>query len=314
MSYAASPHWRTYQPFLPEQLRCDRQHQPVEELWAWNDHQVHLDRHVDHDAPAKMIALHGAGGNGRLLASVGIAAHPSAETVAPDLPGYGHTRLPDDTSTYTYTDWIACVEALVDAESARNDRPIILFGASIGGMLAYDVAARTPRVQGVIATCLLEPRDPEVRRAVVRHPTLAHGIPLALALGPLLGRVRVPIRLLANVRAIANTPELAAACLTDPLGGGNRVPLAFLTSWLRSQRPLPPEQFSTPVLLVHPGDDRWTPPALSQPFLRRIAGETTYVELDNCGHFPVEEPGLTTMTQAIHNFLEQITGKRLPPT
>lgn len=190
MTYARAREWVAYQPFLPAGLRCDGEREPVEEFWAWDGHQVHLDRHVDEQAPVK-LALHGGGGDGRLLASVGIAARGAAETVAPDLPGYGHTRFAG--SPYTYGDWVACVRALVEAEAARDGRPIVLFGASMGGMLAYDVAAHAPAVRGVIATCLLEPRDPQVRRAVVRHPALAYGIPLLVALGPFLGGLRVPV-------------------------------------------------------------------------------------------------------------------------
>lgn len=63
------------------------------------------------------------------------------------------------------------------------------------------------------------------------------------------------------------------------------------------------------MLLVHPGDDRWTPPHLSQRFLDRIAGSTTYVELDNCGQFAVEEPGLTAMAEAILALLTGILGE-----
>lgn len=304
MSYGQARDWVAYQPFLPAGLRCEGEREPVEEDWSWGSHVVHLDRHADEHAPVKLLALHGGGGNGRLLASVGIAARGVAETVAPDLPGYGHTRLAS--SSYTYDDWVDCVEALVDAEVARDERPVVLFGASMGGMLAYDVAARTSTVRGVIATCLLEPRDAQVRRAVVRHPTLTYGIPVLLALSLLLDGLRVPIRWLADVRAIANDPALADACINDPVGGGNRVPLSFLASWLQSKRPIPPEQFATPVLLVHPGKDRWTPSRLSRTFLDRIAATTTYVELENCGHFPVEEPGITAMADAILAFLGQM--------
>ncbi|MPY81187.1 MAG: alpha/beta fold hydrolase [Actinophytocola sp.] len=47
------------------------------------------------------------------------------------------------------------------AERAADDRPLVLFGASMGGMLAYEAAARTR--QAVVATCLLDPRDPGAR-------------------------------------------------------------------------------------------------------------------------------------------------------
>lgn len=311
MTYARHRAWQAYQAFLPSELRCEGEAEPVEQYWEWRGHRVHLDRQVDTGAPVKLIALHGGGGNGRLVASVGIGARGLAETVAPDLPGYGHTELTDG-HAYTYADWVDCVEALVDTEASSDGRPIVLFGASMGGMLAFDVAARSRRVRAVVATCLLEPRDPEVRREVVRHPVLAPAIPLLLAVEPLIGRLRVPIRLLANVRAIANDPGLVEACLADPVGAGNRIPLSFITSWLRSERPVPPEEVHVPVLLAHPVDDRWTPPHLSRSFLERTGGNSRYVELPNCGHFPVEEPGISLLGEAIGDFISQVVGDKAP--
>ncbi len=302
--YSTDRAWRAHQPFLPDHLRCEGDRTPREEYWSWRDHRVHLDRHTDAEAPFKLVALHGGGGNGRLMAPVGIGVHGVAETVAPDLPGYGHTRLAD--GPYRYEDWCEVVADLVDAEVARDGRPVVLFGASMGGMLAYDVAARSEHVVGVVATCLLEPRDPDVRRAVVRFPAMAGAIPLVLALADRVGRIRVPVRWLANVRAIANDPRLADACRRDPTGGGTRVPLAFLSSWLRSDRPVPPQRFGTPLLLVHPAADRWTPASLSLEFLQQVAGPTAYVELANCGHFPVEEPGISAMHDAILDFITRL--------
>lgn len=309
MTYAEHRAWDAYQPYLPPALRCEGDAEPLERYWDWRGHRIHLDRHVDPAAPVKLIALHGGGGNGRLIASVGIAARGLAETVAPDLPGYGHTHVVDG-DRYTYADWVDCVEALVEAESS-DGRPIVLFGASMGGMLGFDVAARSPRVRAVVATCLLDPRDREVRRAVVRHPALASAIPVILALEPLVGGLRVPVRLLADVRAIANDPGLVEACLADPVGGGNRVPLSFIASWLRSERPSPPQDVGVPVLLAHPGADRWTPPHLSRAFLDRVGGDSRYVELPNCGHFPVEEPGISTLAAAMSAFIRQVLGDDL---
>lgn len=42
-----------------------------------------------------VIVLHGGGGNGRVVMTLGSMLHESgAEVVAPDLPGYGLPRLP----------------------------------------------------------------------------------------------------------------------------------------------------------------------------------------------------------------------------
>lgn len=305
-SYAQEAAWRSYQPHLPPDLRCTDDRVPDEEWWRWRDRVVHVDRHTTPEAPAKIIAFHGAAGHGRLLAPVGIAAREFAETVAPDMPGYGHTDL-GARKAFTYDDWVDAGVDLVASESQRDSRPIILFGASIGGMLAYDVAARAPQVRGVIATCLLDPRVPAVRRAVLRHEVLdrlTFALPLAARLAPAL---RIPTRLLANVRTVANDKDLVAAMLADKRGAGNAVPLSFLASWLASQRPVQPERFDVcPILLVHPGDDHWTPAPLSVAFLARLAVDTKYEDLPGCGHFPVEEPGLTVMRAAMKTFVHDV--------
>lgn len=53
-------------------------------------------------------------------------------------------------------------------ETEDDGRPLILLGASIGGMIAYEVAERSGLVTEVAATCLLDPRDKQVRAVLTR--------------------------------------------------------------------------------------------------------------------------------------------------
>ena len=76
------------------------------------------------------------------------------------------------------------------------------------------------------------------------------------------------------------------------------MPIGFLTSYMR-YRHTPPELMTTPVTLLHPSRDAWTPVELSVRVLRRIAAPTTLVMLRECGHFPVEEPGITDLVTEI---------------
>ncbi|MGK2853264.1 MAG: alpha/beta hydrolase, partial [Microbacteriaceae bacterium] len=195
-----------------------------------------------------------------------------------------------------YSDWLDLLCDIVAAERARDDRPIILFGASMGGLMAYEVAHRTGAVTAVLATCLLDTSDPEAVRAAARIKIPGRFSAGALrAVSPVLGSVRVPIRWLADMSAMSNDPGLSRLCASDPRGGGVRVPIGFLSSWL-NYRHTPPEQYrGAPVTLVAPAADAWTPAELSLRFLRRIAGETRAVLLDNCGHYPIEEPGLSQL-------------------
>jgi pimeloyl-ACP methyl ester carboxylesterase len=108
---------------------------------------------------------------------------------------------------------------------------------------------------------------------------------------------------LRKMRVIANDPNLARIVRRDRRGGGNVVPARFLRSWFTYRPVREIEELALPILLVHPADDRWTPAALSERTLARFAGPTRSVLLDNCGHFPVEEPGLTVLERELGAFV-----------
>ncbi|WP_260436253.1 alpha/beta fold hydrolase [Burkholderia sp. Bp9143] len=79
-----------------------------------------------------------------------------------------------------------------------------------------------------------------------------------------------------------------------------------------SYRPaLEPEDFRVcPILLTQPAADRWTPRHLSEPFLARIRNVPVKVEmLDNAGHYPLEQPGLAQMVDAIDAFYRDVTAR-----
>ncbi|MFC7686329.1 hypothetical protein [Ureibacillus sp. GCM10028918] len=61
-------YWKKYQRFFPDELRINENNLPTEEWWDWNECQIHLDRMPVPDSKVKVILIHGAGGNGRLLA------------------------------------------------------------------------------------------------------------------------------------------------------------------------------------------------------------------------------------------------------
>lgn len=60
-----------------------------------------------------------------------------------------------------------------------------------------------------------------------------------------------------------------------------------------------PESTTTPVTLLHPGRDAWTPVELSVRVLSRMGGPAELVMLRECGHFPIEEPGLSDLVTTV---------------
>lgn len=296
------PHVERYLRFVPTRLRAPLV--PTETEWfpRGGGTTLHLHRHPAPAATprARIVVLHGAGGHGRMLSAVGVLAQElGCSAVAPDLPGYGHTVV-SDPSTTTYLDWVRAGLEVVDAE-ASHGQPVVVFGASMGGRLALDIAHLAGgAVDAVVATCLLDPRRPEVRRVVARHPALGRLAPLLGTAPGLTDRVRVPIGWVAPIRAIANDPALAATCAADPLGAGGRIPLGFVRSWFTHDPGYEPETFAAcPVTLAHPGDDRWTPIEISRAWFDGLTVDKQVHVLDGCGHFPVEEPGVTQLGEAL---------------
>lgn len=84
------------------------------------------------------------------------------------------------------------------------------------------------------------------------------------------------------------------------------VPLGFFADWFAYPHTSPEQFTSAPVTLLHPAADRWTPLPPSQRFLDRISAPTRSVLLDNCGHWPIEEPGFTQLITEARSVLTPI--------
>lgn len=306
-TYAENTHWKRYQPFFPERARVTDDNAPTEEAWPWRDATIHLDRYERPDARVKVILLHGAGANGRIMGAFGtLLQRYGYACVAPDLPGYGMTDAPS--VMMTQDAWVQVVADLVDAEVARDGLPVVLFGASLGGMLAYQVACRNPVVSGVIATTLANPADPETGALLAKHPLMAQvGRVVLNLLSRVLDPIRVPIRWLTKMNHISNDPEMVAALVADRSAAGSVVPLRFLRTLMSTPPDIAPEDFQCcPVLLAHPQEDGMTPIEMSEAFYERLAAPKRYVILEGAGHMPLEQPGIDQLEEAVLSFLGDV--------
>lgn len=213
--------WGKIQSLFPASHQLNHANLPKVEWYGWKENRIHLDRYEVKQSAVKLIIFHGGGGYGRLLAPCGIMAQQSGyEAVVPDLPGYGLTQVPDK-DALLYQDWVDFAIDFIRAEQQRDSRPIVLFGASMGGLLAYEAAAHSRIPVGIAATCLLDPQDPQVRRAVSLYSWMGSLIgPLFKVGRPLLDPMRIPMRWIAKMNAIANDPKIAKMIAKDPLGGG----------------------------------------------------------------------------------------------
>ena len=285
-----------YASFLPTARKTSLA-PPISEWWPWRNHRVHLLRLGDSNAPIRLIVVHGAGAHAAALWPIAsLLAGRNVDLTAVDLPLYGRT-VTASRGTVTYEDWVAL---LVDLISAEDDgRPVILLGASIGGLLTVEAAARSRRVAAVVATCLLDPQERSARSAMTRFGSLALVFMqlLKLVRGPI-SRFPVKISWIADLRSMGRDPGLGRLCAKDARGGGAWVPLGFLASYMRHPH-FAARTALLPVHLMHPELDEWTPAELSESTLRTLHGPTTSRLLRGCGHFPLEEPGLQDLLSGL---------------
>lgn len=296
--------WRQIESHLPEGFRTSLSTMPEESFMDWNGWKIHLDSYKNADAPAKVILLHGVGGNGRLLSFIAVPLFNAGyEVIAPDLPGYGNSIVKK--RKVVYDDWVNLVSFLIDQEKAKDQRPVFVFGLSAGGMLAYHAAAKNPQVAGVIATNLLDQRNKKVRDASTGSKLKSRVlVPMLKFTSLFAGGAMLPMKKVANMKAIVNDEEVLKLLLSDEKSSGTKVPLRFLTSLIKAKPAIEPEDFQIPVLLVHPGEDLWTPTWTSEVFFNRLTGEKDLKILENAGHFPIEQPGISQLPEYSIKFIE----------
>jgi len=307
MNYADQPAWREIQNFLPPAYRLQPGQEPREEWWNWRQHRIHLDAYRNPSAPLKVMLFHGVGTNGRQMTTILGAplARLGLETIAIDMPGYGLTEVGKG-ARVRYDDWVQAGSDLVDAELARDPRPIVLYGLSAGGMETYHVAALNRKVRGIVGMTFLDQRLRQVGDETALNPFMNRvGGPL-IKLGartPLAG-LRLPMSLAGKMHALVNDPAALKACLADRTSAGNWVTIRFLASYMSYVPAVEPENFEVcPILLTQPAQDRWTPLHLSELFLGRVGKvPVRTVMLENAGHYPIEQAGLDRMVTAIADF------------
>lgn len=302
MDYRDDHFWEMVQSYLPLENRLSADGFPQEYFIDIQNMKVHIDHYKVQNPKARIILLHGVGGNGRLLSFIAVPLMRNGfEVICPDLPLYGYTEYQ---GTITYDTWVNCGTAIVN-EFSHDALPVFLFGLSAGGLLAYQIATHCPEVKGILATCILDQRNRYITMQTASNAYIAViGNMLISATYKLIGSLTVPMKMVANMKEITNDHTLAELLMKDKKSSGARVPLAFIHSMLHPVIDIEPENFTMcPFLLVHPGDDRWTDISLSRLFFDRLACEKEIQILEGAGHFPIEHKGLQQLEKYCVEFI-----------
>lgn len=304
MNYLNDTTWRKVQEYLPIKNRLNNDIMPKEYFVIIDNINIHIDHYVIENPKATIVLFHGVGGNGRLLSFIAVPlCRQGYEVICPDLPLYGYMEY---SGTISYDTWVEYGTKLVKRYQ-KNKLSMFVFGLSAGGMLAYQVAGECDNISGIVATCILDQRNPMVTNKTASNPLVAKvGKGFINVFHKLLGKWKLPMKMVSNMKAIVNNEELADILMKDKKSSGAKVSIEFLYTMLSPNIRLEAWQFDKcPFLLVHPENDKWTDVSLSRLFFDELACTKELNMLEGAGHFPIEPKGLYQLEEYCLDFFER---------
>ncbi len=138
----------------------------AEEIWL-DDRMLTVRRVAEGGTPTVMI--HGLGGSSLNWTDLALEFRGRLDSWAVDLPGFGASPPPRD-GDYTPA---GHARAVLDLITERIGRPVHIFGNSMGGAIAVQLAARAP--QWVRSMTLVSPALPggKIKRSNMHLPVIA---------------------------------------------------------------------------------------------------------------------------------------------
>ncbi|MFF8614373.1 thioesterase II family protein [Streptomyces sp. NPDC015350] len=216
-------------------------------------------------APVRLVCLPYAGGSGAVFRTWAAGLDGAAEVYALTLPGHAHRwRQPLAEDPYRLADDIADATA-----SLQDERPLVLLGYSLGGLLAFEVARRLHR----------RGRAPELLMVAACPP------PALLPEGR--SRHTLPDReFIALLRDMGATP---GAILDEPEMIGLLLPMLRADFALSERyRYTPGEPLPTPIVAVGGSDDPEIAPATMAGWAEETALSLTQIVVPG-GHLFLHE-------------------------
>lgn len=280
---------------------------PPAERWILPVGEVHV--REDGTGPRPAVLVHGLGGSSLNWLPLMERLDREVTALALDLPGFGASPPPRD-GDYSPRGHARTVAATIESWRDRSgiDEPVHVFGNSMGGAIAVQLAARRPDL--VASVTLISPALPSVRvgRGNAHLPVVA--IP---GLGESL------VRRYASVPVEQRVQATLDACTTDPARIGPDLRAALVTetatrdampyahdAFLRSLRgllasfadrgPHRPWRLARrvrqPVLAIYGEDDVLVDARGASRAAREFA-DVEVALLDDCGHVAqMEHPDL----------------------
>jgi pimeloyl-ACP methyl ester carboxylesterase len=258
---------------------------------------------MDYGGEGRLVLLvHGLGGSATNWAAVGEDLTRYGHVIAPDLPGFG--RTPPAGRTAAVGDQADHIARLIERFS---DRPALVVGNSMGGLITMLTAARYPRL--VDRLVLVNPAAPSLSPKTISR---LWALMMALYLVPGVGEAVVNA-IQRRGTAASRTSESMDMISAGPGRVSNHLKnlhsdvaleresmpwaaSAYLSAYRSIIRRFLPlsrydavaRRIQAPTLLIHGTEDTIVPIAASER-LAAVCPAWTYVRLDDTGHIPMLE-------------------------
>ncbi len=249
--------------------------------WSWRGHQVY---YTIQGTGEPILLIHGFGASiGHWRKNIPVLAAAGYEVHALDLLGFGAADKP--AIAYSLDLWLALLQ---DYWRQQIQRPVVVVGNSIGGLLALMLLARSPEMAraGVLLNCAggLNHRPEELPLPLRVVMGAFTGLVSSPVTGPFIfNQVRQKFRIRGSLRQVYRNREAITEELVEMLHGPSCDPGAqqvFAAIVTAPPGPRPTDllpDISQPLLVLWGENDPWTP----------IQGAKVYRDLSESGDRPV---------------------------
>ncbi len=289
-------------PDRPVESLVARWAPPPSQFIDLNGQLVHVRDEGPRDDPLPLVLIHGTASSLHTWEGWVRELRARRRVVTFDLPGFGLTG--PYTGAYAADDYglAQYVRFTTDLLDALGIRRAVLGGNSLGGEIAWRLAAAAPaRVAGLVlvdtAGPAFTPESVPIGFRIARVPLLA-----------MVSQWWLPRELVAwSVADVFGDPARVTPALVDrhfelALRAGNRRALAQRLQQMRSGDDVAAlDRLNVPTLILWGGRDRLIPPSTATALQQRIAGSRLVV-FDGLGHVPHEEDPQRTL-QPVRDWL-----------